>query len=125
MINYDGRRFRSVAHEGGGQVDAATLFEYRQTDGVVWATYSGGAIRYGTLVATVDSEGSLNMRYHHVDQDGIIATGRCRSTPEVLEDGRVRLHEVWEWTSGHEGSGTSIIEEIPEGAQLGVGERGH
>lgn len=39
-------------------------------------------------------------------------TGICRSTPEILEDGRIRLHEEWIWTSGDQSSGKSIIEEI-------------
>lgn len=112
MINYEGRRFRSIANSGEGQVDAATLFEYHQADEVVWATYAGGAIRHGTLVATEADDGSLDMRYQHVDREGVLATGRCRSTPELLEDGRIRLHEAWEWTSGLTGAGTSIIEEV-------------
>ena len=29
-------------------------------------------------------------------------------TPELLDDGRVRLHEQWEWTEGGSGIGSSI-----------------
>jgi len=39
-------------------------------------------------------------------------TGKCYSTPEVLVDGRIRLHEMWEWTSGDYSKGQSIVEEI-------------
>jgi len=39
-------------------------------------------------------------------------TGVCRSTPELLPDGRIRLHEKWQWTCGDRASGESIIEEI-------------
>jgi hypothetical protein len=39
-------------------------------------------------------------------------TGECRSTPEVLSDGRVRSHEEWRWTSGDFSSGRSVVEEI-------------
>jgi hypothetical protein len=39
-------------------------------------------------------------------------TGICRSTPEILPDGRIRLHEKWQWTSGDRSSGESIVEEI-------------
>jgi hypothetical protein len=110
--DYDGRRFRSVSNSETGEVGAETLFEYHQRGGVVWATYEGGAIRFGTLIATVDEAGALDMRYHHVNAAGELMTGRCRSTPEVLPDGRLRLHERWQWTSGDGSSGESVIEEV-------------
>ena len=34
------------------------------------------------------------MRYHQVNDRGELMTGVCRSTPEVLPDGRIRLHET-------------------------------
>jgi hypothetical protein len=52
------------------------------------------------------------MRYHHVNTSGELMTGVCVSTPEVLPTGKVRLHEKWQWTSGDQSKGESIIEEI-------------
>lgn len=80
-IDYDGRRFRSLRNSQTGEVDDQTRFEYRQQGGVVWATYEGGAIRFGTLIATVAPDGVLDMRYQHVNAAGELMTGRCRSTP--------------------------------------------
>lgn len=111
-IHYDGRRFRPLSNSQTGEVGADTLFEYHQKGDVVWATYEGGAIRFGTLIATVDETGALDMRYHHVNAAGELMTGRCRSIPELLPDGRLRLHERWQWTSGDESSGESVIEEV-------------
>lgn len=111
--HYDGRRFKPVGSASGdGDVDASTRFDYRQSGDVVWATYRGGSVTLGTLVATVDARGALDMRYSHVDADGALRTGRCHSVPEELPDGRLRLHEVWEWTDGSGGSGTSTLEEV-------------
>lgn len=59
---------------------------------------------------------SLDARYQHVNEDGELRTGMCRSTPEVLEDGRVRLNEKWKWTSGDGSSGESVVEEVRDGA---------
>jgi len=39
-------------------------------------------------------------------------TGKCTSIPEILSNGKVRLHEEWEWTSGDKSRGCSIIEEL-------------
>ena len=111
-INYDGRRFRSVENSETGEVGPETVFSYSQDGDVVSATYEGGAVRLGTLVGTADSEGNLDVRYGHVNASGELMTGECRSTPEVLPDGRIRLYEVWRWTSGDRSSGRSTVEEI-------------
>jgi hypothetical protein len=110
--NYDGRRFRSVANTANGEVGARTVFAYHQEGDAVWATYRGG-VALGTLVATVDGDGRLDMRYGHVNDAGELMTGVCTSTPETLPDGRLRLHESWRWTSGDGSSGTSVLEELP------------
>ena len=110
--NYDGRRFRSVANTANGEVGTQTVFEYRQEGETVWATYRGGGVTLGTLVATVDGSGRLDMRYGHVNDAGELMTGVCTSTPETLPDGRLRLHETWRWTSGDGSSGTSVLEEL-------------
>jgi len=113
-IDYNNRNFRSIENSPGGDVDGDTLFEYRQKGDIVWATYEGSAVAFGTLTARVLPDGQLDMRYQHVAADGLIRTGRCLSTPEILLDGRVRLHERWRWTKGGEGEGESRIEEVRE-----------
>lgn len=111
-ITYHDRRFRAVETAANGEVSGETRFHYRQRGDVVWGTYEGGGVRQGTLVATVDAAGGLDMRYAHVNAHGELMTGLCRSTPEVLPDGRLRLHERWQWTSGDESAGTSVVEEL-------------
>ncbi len=111
-VDYEGRRFRSVENSETGEVGPGTVFGYRQDGDVVSATYEGGGVRFGTLIATVDGEGKLDARYGHVNASGGLMTGECRSTPEVLPDGRVRLHEEWRWTSGDRSCGRSVVEEI-------------
>ncbi len=112
-LSYHNKRFRSLSNTENGEVDATTIFHYRQEEMTVWATYKGGSIIFGTLVAKVDEQNRLDMRYQHLSEDGTFKTGICHSTPEVLADGRIRLHEKWQWTSGDQSSGASIIEEIP------------
>ena len=97
-FDYNGRRFRPVVTTPNGEVSGATLFRYHQAGAVVWADYEGGGVRHGHLIATVGPDGVLYTRYHHVSAGGALMTGRCRSTPEMLPDGRDRLHEEWAWT---------------------------
>jgi hypothetical protein len=53
------------------------------------------------------------MSYQHINRKGELMTGVCTSIPERLSDGRIRLHERWQWTCGDHSTGESIIEEIP------------
>lgn len=114
MTIYDGKTFRSASNTANGEVGTETRFYYHQDGNVVWAEYSGGSIVRGSLIATVREDHSLDMRYHHVNREGELMTGRCQSTPETLPDGRLQLHEQWEWTSGDESFGESVIEEVRE-----------
>jgi hypothetical protein len=107
----DGRRFRSVANEGG-EVGAETVFSYAEdAGGDVWASYSGGGIRRGYLVGRRDGD-RLDFRYAQLNDAGRTATGHCVATVSTLPDGRLRLDETWEWES-RPGSGTSAVEELP------------
>jgi predicted hotdog family 3-hydroxylacyl-ACP dehydratase len=106
----DGRRFQAVADVPGGDVGAQTVFEYAEETGLVHARYGGGAIRLGFLVGTRDGD-TLRFRYAQVRADGTTASGRCESRIEVLDDGRLRLHEIWAWES-QPGEGTSLVEEV-------------
>ncbi len=111
-MNYHNRIFRVVNNSDNGDTSSETTFQYRQEGNILSSLYSGGNIVSGHLLGVVDENGNIDMRYHHINTAGEIMTGLCKSTPEILEDGRIRLHEEWRWTSGDQSSGKSIIEEI-------------
>ena len=106
----DGRRFRVVEMGAPGEADTATVFEYHERDGLVWARYQGGAVRLGFLVGKRHGD-SLEFRYSQLNDQGETSNGRCSTTISVLSDGRLRLAEEWEWESKR-GAGTSAAEEI-------------
>lgn len=114
-LSYEGRSFVSKSNTSNGEVDSSTRFEYHQSEdgSIVWAEYKGGSVLKGFLIATVQSDGTLDARYEHVNVEHVMMTGRCISTPEMLEDGRLRLHERWQWTSGDLSAGSSVVEELP------------
>jgi hypothetical protein len=117
-INYDNRTFVPIRNSSGCEVCSDTVFRYHQAGSVVWAEYSGGEIVRGQLIASCDDEGVLDMRYQHINLRGELMTGICRSTPEILPDGRIRLHEKWQWTCGDRSAGESVIEEVISPVQL-------
>lgn len=111
MINYNNKAFRSISNTENGETSGETTFAYRQRGNILTADYSGGRIQQGHLIGLVDDKGRIDMRYHQINDKNEIMTGRCKSVPEILENGKIRLHEVWEWTSGDRSKGESIIEE--------------
>lgn len=111
-INYDNKTFASVQNSETGEVSAETVFHYHQKDNLVWAEYAGGAIVFGNLIGKIADNETLEVRYQHLNKHGELMTGKCFSTPETLSDGRIRLHEKWQWTSGDLSEGKSIVEEI-------------
>ncbi|HQV75060.1 MAG TPA: n-acetylglutamate synthase, partial [Flavobacteriales bacterium] len=60
----------------------------------------------------VDADGCIDMRYHQVNDRGVLMTGTCRSVPEVMPNGKIRFHETWQWTSGDGTAGSSVLEEV-------------
>ena len=110
-MNYNNKVFKPISNTDNGETSNETIFHYKQVGNIVTATYSGGKIIQGHLIGLVDSFGNIEMRYHQVNNKNELMTGICKSTPEILANGKIRLHEAWEWTSGDKSTGTSIIEE--------------
>ena len=100
-----------MSNSVGGEVSTETTFVYHQDGSVVWAEYSGGEIMKGFLLGTCDERGELEFTYMHLNRSMVSRTGRCHSVPEVLDDGRIRLNEKWEWADSKK-TGESVIEEI-------------
>lgn len=112
MFDYNDRRFRPVQNTANGETSAETIFHYKQEGRVLTSSYAGGQIVSGQLIGLVDDEGRIDMRYQQVNDSGELMTGVCNSIPEIMNDGRIRLHETWKWTSGDRSSGSSVLEEI-------------
>lgn len=111
MINYNGKTFKPTTNTENGETSNETVFQYKQVGTIVTADYSGGKIVTGHIIGLVNEKGNIAMRYHQVNDKGELMTGSCNSVPEILENGKIRLHENWEWTSGDKSKGQSIIEE--------------
>jgi hypothetical protein len=108
-INYHHRIFKAESNSSNGQVDESVSFYYFQKGDLLYGHYQGGKIQYGQLIGKVKSDSKIEMRYHHVDIDGEIRTGTCLSVPSLSENGKIRLHESWQWTNGDGTKGESVL----------------
>ncbi|MFD4986148.1 hypothetical protein [Streptomyces sp. NPDC058374] len=107
MIDYDGRRFRPAEAEAEGRTAV-----YRQEGDLLWGSFSGGRARRGSLTGVCAADGSLDFAYSMVLDDGEVVSGRCRSTPELREDGGVDLREEWERFGDQGSRGVSYLKEV-------------
>ncbi len=112
MINYHNKRFRPVKSSKNSETTSETIFFYKQSGNILTCNYSGGNVIEGHLIGLVNDEGIIDMRYHQINKNEVLMTGICISKPEIDANGKIRLHETWQWTSGDASKGNSILEEI-------------
>ena len=111
-MDYNNKKFRPVQNSTNAETSESTIFEYKQHNTILTCDYKGGKIVKGHLIGLVSKDGTIDMRYHQVNNLGELMTGICISKPEIMENGKIRLHDQWQWTSGDQSKGTSILEEI-------------
>lgn len=111
-MNYNNKKFRPIVNSNNGETSKETVFVYKQEGNILTSTYKGGQIELGHLIGLVDGKGNIEMRYHQINKNGELMTGICNSAPRIMTSGKIRLHENWQWTSGDQSKGKSILEEI-------------
>ena len=110
QFSLEDKYFVAVENSKSGEVSENTVFSYHQKENTIWAEYSGGQIKKGFLIGSIDSNNELHFTYQHMNIKNELKSGSCNSKPEIMKDGRLRFHESWKWNSGE--AGESIIEEI-------------
>jgi hypothetical protein len=107
-----GRRMQVTSTDSGGVVSGETILEFQQTGEVVSARYRGGTIVDGYLIGKLDPTGtSLRFCYVQADLRGHVDAGSSIGTIDEMQDGRLRLIEVFQWFT-RQGRGTNVFEEI-------------
>ena len=111
-MNYNNKKFKVFENSENWETTTETIFEYKQNGNILTSEYSGGQIIRGHLIGLVDDNGKIEMSYHQVNTKGELMTGICFSEPELTDNGKIKLYEKWEWTSGDKSSGKSVLIEI-------------
>ena len=111
-MNYHNRKFRPVQNTENGETSEETVFHYKQEKNILTCEYSDGQIVKGHLIGKVDPVGNIDMRYHQINTKGELMTGICNTKPVSMPNGKIRLIEDWQWTSGDGSTGHAVLEEI-------------
>lgn len=110
-INYNDKIFIPQSNTENGEVDEETIFYYFQKNNLFWAEYSGGDVLKGHMIGTVDGNGELDFHYQHMNRDSQVRIGKCHSIPHIMENGKIALHEKWQWLNGDLSCGESVVVE--------------
>ena len=110
-INYNCRHFVPKSNTENGEIDEKTIFHYFQDKDTFWAEYSGGDVEKGFIIGKAASNGELDFHYQHMNKDDQVRIGKCHSIPHILENGKIELHEKWQWLNGDMSCGESVITE--------------
>lgn len=111
-INLHNKKFRPLQNTANGEVSAGTVFHYTQEQDCIFARYEGGGITQGRISGKIIDDTWLLFHYAHVNADGEMMSGTCRSYPQTDEKGKIILKEYWQWTCKDYSSGESTIIEI-------------
>ena len=112
MINLDKKVFKALSNTDNGEVGDDTVFYYSQKDDIISAEYRGGEIIKGNLIGKQLKDGKFDFVYHHINIDGNLKVGKCLSRAELLENGKIKLFEKWQWLNGDLSEGRSELIEI-------------
>lgn len=118
--NLDGLVMHVAVTATNGEVDAATIFRFRQRGSQVSCSYSGGAVVEGFLIGHVEGD-VLNFVYVQSDRQGRLDAGTSRGELGRLPTGRLRMIEHFRWFT-REGGGSNEFVQLE---QIAGGERCH
>jgi hypothetical protein len=111
QIELNNKTFRSTSNSSNGEVSEESILTYFQQDNIIWAEYGGGQIVKGFLIGKIVDD-HLELNYQHINRENELMTGKCVSYLEIMENGKIRLKEYWQWTCKDNSNGESIISEV-------------
>ncbi|WP_087880531.1 GNAT family N-acetyltransferase [Parabacteroides sp. Marseille-P3160] len=111
-FNLNDRIFVSTSKTENGEVSNETCFKFHQKGQSIWGSYSGGDIERGTLIGKFIESDQIYFTYQHLNTNGDIRIGECKSRLEKLPDTGLRIYKSWKWLNGNMSYGESIIEEL-------------
>jgi hypothetical protein len=109
--NFNNKKFQLIQNSENGNVNADTIFEFRQEGNLVTADYYGGTIKYGKIIADLQGD-KLHMLYQCLTTDNELKAGKAIAQISLNGNGKMKLKLDWEWLTGGENKGVSEYLEV-------------
>lgn len=105
-FDFNNKTFYLLENSKSGKVNSETNFNYYQNENIVTADYSGGTIKTGKIIATLEKD-TLNMLYQCITTDNTLKAGKAIAKISITKDNKIHLKLDWEWLNGTKEKGTS------------------
>lgn len=108
-LDLDLHVFEVIETSDTSAITADTVFEFREQDGVVEATYTGGDVLRGLLTGRRDGD-RVQSVYAQLHADGGLRSGASQMWLERIVTGQLRLLEVFKCSDGV--SGRNVLQSV-------------
>ncbi len=108
----DKKIFKPLSNSKNGEVSKGVLFYYHQKGKIIWGKYQGGEILKGNLLGKFLDATTISFTYHHINHKDQLKNGKCISKITKNENGKIILHENWQWLCDDMSKGNSKLIEI-------------
>mgnify|MGYP000654558041 CR=1 FL=1 len=105
-FNFHNKTFYLLENSESGKVNSKTVFKYQQKENIVTANYSGGTIKYGKIIATLNND-VLNMLYQCVTIENELKAGKAIAEVSLTKHNKLKLKLNWKWLGKKNESGVS------------------
>ena len=95
-VDFNNKKFALLENSQNGEVNPDTIFEYKQDDNLVTATYHGGPVRYGTIIAHLNGA-DMEMIYQCLTNDNELKAGKATAKVSITDNNKIKLDLDWEW----------------------------
>lgn len=110
MVNFNNKIFYLQSNSVNGTSNSNTIFHYKQEANLVTATFSGGNVIYGSIVA-LHNDSILEMAYQMLTVTKELKSGKAVAQISVTEDNKIQLTLDWVWLIEGNVRGESIYKE--------------
>lgn len=118
QLNLVGRCFRAQANTANGTIDTETEMRFTEDGEVIHATYSGGSIVSGFVLARWSGEMRMDMCYHCLTASDALQAGKAKARFDRTSDGRLAMRLDWQWLTGDRTKGESYWVAAPDQPKL-------
>ncbi|MFK8060844.1 MAG: hypothetical protein AB8B78_12230 [Polaribacter sp.] len=105
-FNFNNKIFYLLENSESGKVNSETVFKYQQKENIVTADYTGGTIKYGKIIATLQND-ILNMVYQCVTSENELKAGKAIAKVSFTKDNKIHLKLNWQWLNDNQEKGVS------------------
>ena len=105
-FNFHNKTFYLIENSESGKVNSDTVFNYQQKGNIVTADYSGGTIRYGKIISTLEND-ILNMVYQCVTTENELKAGKAVAKISLTKENKILLQLNWQWLNENQEKGVS------------------